>query len=104
MNNSISDLQVNITSARITAIKFDGLDNEGLPTVTAEVKLISAGGESVTTIYIYTSEFNKGPSYFHPDDIPASIYESLGKIVADMKGPISRKMNSIDKVIEYKPE
>jgi len=106
MDNNISDLKVNITSARITALKFGELDGDGTPSITAEVKLISAGGEPITTIYINTPTYsgNIGPAWFSPEDIPISVYESLGKIVADMKTPICRKMNSIDKVIEHKPE
>lgn len=100
MNIDVRNLNVSITSARIKGLEFE-FDDEGMPIMTAKVQLISAGGKPITTVWVRQSEYSKGPGYFSSSELPMSIYEAIGKVVAELRDPLMLKFNSIDKLLEH---
>lgn len=102
MDNTVNGLKVNITGARIVDVTLDL--NREMPEFSVGVQLLTSGGQPLTTIRVHTNSFYSEESKLSKEDIPISIYENIGSIVASLKGPIMRKLNSIEKTLEYKPE
>lgn len=99
MDNILGQIDISIDKARIRSIVVSYDENGKLPDFAINLDLLSTGGKKVTEVMLSTSHW-RDELKINTDFLPANIYEIAGKLLSAFGEECTRKINSIDQLLE----